>query len=86
MALNRVCRGLRGGATFVEDHLDRTPPFLSMSRIGRCASENQGCRMIRLISVGRERLSLGIVSPHSLIPAPVRTIMRRDEVIRSTAS
>jgi hypothetical protein len=42
------------GATFVEDHLDRNPFFLSMSRIGRCASENQGCRMIRLIPVGRE--------------------------------
>jgi len=75
-----------GVATFVEDRLDRTPPFLLMSRIGRRASENQGCRTTRLIPVHCEQLSLGFVVPHSLIPAPVKTSMRRDEVIRLTAS
>jgi hypothetical protein len=45
----RVKRVCRGSTTFVEDRLDRTPPFLSVSHIGHCASENQECRMTRLI-------------------------------------
>ena len=44
--VNKVCRG---GTTFVEDRLDRTPPFLSVSHIGHCASGNPECRRTRLI-------------------------------------
>jgi hypothetical protein len=48
----------RGDATFVEDRLDRTPPFLLVSHIGHYASENQGCRMTRLIPALYEQPSL----------------------------
>ena len=73
-------------ATFVEGHLGRILPFLSMLHIGRRASENRGSHMKRLIAASCERLSLGFVSLHLLIPAPVKTSTRRDEVIRLTAS
>ena len=56
--VNKVCRG---GTTFVEDRPDRTPPFLSVSHIGRYASENQGCRMTRLIPAPYEQPSLWFV-------------------------
>jgi hypothetical protein len=58
-----------------------------MLRIGRRASESQGSHMKRLIATSREQLSLGSNSClHLLIPAPVKMSMRRDEVIRLTAS
>ena len=48
---------IQRNATFVEGHLDRTPPFLSMSRIGHRASESQESHMKRLIATNREQLS-----------------------------
>jgi len=51
----------RGGTTFVEDRLDRTPPFLSVLHIGHYASENRGCRMTRLIPAPYEQPSLWFV-------------------------
>jgi hypothetical protein len=56
--VNKVCSG---GTTFVGDRLDRTPPFLSVSHIGRYASENQGCHMTRLIPEPCEQPSLWFV-------------------------
>jgi len=56
--VNSVCRG---GTTFVEDRLDRTPLYLSVSHKGHCASGNQVCRMIRLIPAPYEQRSLRFV-------------------------